>query len=792
VRRLALLGLVVACHSDARFASLHEVQHPVADLLRVENVTLGNGMHVAVLRDPRAQIASIDLRFDVGVADDPKPGLALLVGELLAGRGSDAELTSALDVDLDRTDLASTTFDVDGALELAARRLETSCDDFDPYAIDAARDQAVAALTGVAPSLTAAVWGADHPYSHGLGDPKALAALTADDVCAFYRAHYGPTAATLVVSGAFDDNLGHRLVARFDRIAKTELAARTAIPPLNPTHARVAVWGLGKPTAALAFAMPVQNAADEVLAELAVRSVRTWDKALHVALVGGRRDRALVIGLEGERESDLPKLHAKLTDLVAHMPTTTFAGEGSAEDRLDAAEELDDAFERGADIADLVAAGRSLERLARAKAWIDLRLTFHWMRLHVIEASPRVLDLIPPQAGGAASIEALADPASTISHDLASAGAPLQAMPVRAIARPVTDYTLANGLRVVLAPDPLSPVVDARLVMPIGSHDEPAPGAATQAALELEATDSVDWDADDKITWYVERDSIQDAAVTPWRTRFRVLGLGGIADWHVWALAFRVTTGRFENGTGALARWKTHYAPRGSTLIVSGGFDPGAIRQTIDTWLAPWHAVDPRPIVHAHGVAKPVVEIADDHSLALELGYQLAKTPTAAALVLATIAQQRLAGALRGMMDASISYDVSDRRVVLAGEADPSAVAQALGIVDREFDRLPDTDVSDRELERARRIVIATRLGGTLAASGRARQLEERVLAGEPLDRPDTIVADAKAVTAADLRAAATELLVPESRDVAIHASKLDGDRVLTALGIDPRTALRR
>ncbi len=790
MRRLALLSLVVACHSDPRFATLHEQQRPVADLLRVENITLGNGMHVAVLRDPRAAIASVDLRFDVGVADDPKPGLALLVGELLAGRGSDVELTSALDLDLDRTDLASTAFDVDGALELAARRLETSCDDFDPYALDAARDQAVAALSGVAPSLTAAVWGPDHPYSHGLGDPKALAAITTEDVCAFYRAHYGPTAATLVVTGAFDDNLGKRLVSRFDRIAKTDLAARSAIPPLQTSHARVVVWGLAKPTAALAFAMPVQDAADEVTAELALREVQTWDKALHVALVGGRRDRALVIGLEGDRESDLPKLHEKLTDLLAR--TWTVPGEGTAEDRLDAAQALDDAFERGADIADFVAAGRSLERLARAKAWIDLRLTFHWMRLHVIEASPRVLDLIPAPQGGIASIEALADPASTVSHDLASPSAPLQAVPVRAIARPITDYTLGNGLRVVLAPDPLSPVVDARLVVPIGSHDEPEPGTATQAALELEATDAVDWDANEKITWYAQRESIQDAAVTPWRTRFRVLGFPAVADWHVWALAFRVTTGRFENGTGAIARWKTHYVPRGSTLIVSGAFDPGSIRATIDTWLAPWLAVDSRPSVPGKGVGKPVVEIADDHALAIELGYQLANTPRAAALVLATIAQQRLAGALRGMMDANISYDVSDRRVVLAGEADPSAVAQALGIVERELARLRDVDVPERELERARRTTIAVRLAGTLGASGHARQLEERVLAGEPLDRADSIVADVEALTAADLRAAATELLDPANRGVAIHASKLDGDRVLTALGIDPRTALRR
>jgi predicted Zn-dependent peptidase len=793
VRRLALLGLFAACHADPRFATLAEVEHPVADPARIVDMTFPNGLHVALLRDPRAQLASIDLRFDAGVADDTRPGLALIVGELLAGRGGDAELTTSLDVDLDRTDVATTAVDLDGAVELAAKRLETTCDDFDPYTLDEAREHALAALTGVPPTLTSAVWGFGHPYGHGLGDPHALAAITTDDACAFYGANYGPSSAVLVVTGAFDDHFPDRLRARFSHIAKRELAKRTAIPQLPAAKQRATVWGLAKPTAALAFAVPGRGAADEVLTELAAREIRTWDKNLQVAIVGGRRGRALVVALEGDRESDLPRLHDKLNDLISRSYSLDLDTHSTvtAEDPLDAAIPLDDPFSRGADIADLVAAGRPLERLSRAKAWAELHLTYHWMRVHVTETPPRTLDLIPAQPGVGGSIDTLADPATTSSHSLALATSPLAAIPARAIARPVTDYTLDNGLRVVLAPDPLSTIVDARLIVPVGSRDEPEPGTATRAALELEGTDPFDWDGSEHVLWYGKHEQIQDATVTPGRTRFRVVGFAGLAEWHVWALAYRLTTGHYENGTGALARWKTHYVPAGATLIVSGGFDPVVIRRTIERWLAPWRAIDPRP-QRATGPTAPVVEVADDKSLALELGYTAPNVSPAAGLVVAAIADQRIAAATRGAMDASASYDAVDRRVTIEGELDPAGIEQALAAIDRELASLRNDDVPDRDLERARRAVIAMRLGGTLAASGRAHDLEERALAGEPLQGPDPVVADVEKLTVADVRAAASALFDRTSRSVAMHGARLDGVHVLRTLGIDPNAALWR
>src|SRR5664279_1642048 len=84
-------------------------QPAIAEPFKVTTRALKNGMRVALLRNPRARLTSIDLRFDVGTGDDPvgKSGFALLAGEALGLRSSAAELTSAFSVDLDHADLTA-------------------------------------------------------------------------------------------------------------------------------------------------------------------------------------------------------------------------------------------------------------------------------------------------------------------------------------------------------------------------------------------------------------------------------------------------------------------------------------------------------------------------------------------------------------------------------------------------------------------------------------------------------------------------------------------------------------
>ena len=154
------MGLLVGCYVDERFATLQMKQPELSDPFRVASWRLKNGLKLAVLHDPRARISSIDLRFDVGTSDDPSapPGIALLTGEALALHAAqdDIELSAAVSIDLDRTDIAVTAIDLPDAIDLAAGRLATTC----PRSRDAAADRRAALVrargVGRGPSVRSA------------------------------------------------------------------------------------------------------------------------------------------------------------------------------------------------------------------------------------------------------------------------------------------------------------------------------------------------------------------------------------------------------------------------------------------------------------------------------------------------------------------------------------------------------------------------------------------------------------------------------------------------------------
>jgi len=64
--------------------------------------------------------------------------------------------------------------------------------------------------------VRAALFPADHPYHRlAIGTPEDLDRASLDDVRAFFKAHYGPNNASLVIAGAFDPGAVKALVARY-------------------------------------------------------------------------------------------------------------------------------------------------------------------------------------------------------------------------------------------------------------------------------------------------------------------------------------------------------------------------------------------------------------------------------------------------------------------------------------------------------------------------------------------------------------------------------------------------
>lgn len=816
MRRLAAvvvaLGLLVGCHVDERFATLHMTQPEVSDPFKVASWRLKNGLKLAVLRDPRARISSIDLRFDVGTSDDPiaTPGIALLTGEALALHAvpGDIELSTAVSIDLDRTNIAVTAIDLPHALDLAAHRLATTCTDFTPELLAVARDHALQQLTGVPPSFVRAVWGDGHPYGHALGEPE-LASITPEQLCAFYTSHYAPTNATLVVTGPTPAELPAQLEARFGGLPRVAIVAQAGVTAIVPTTQAVrrVVFGLAKPTAVLAFVVPAQGDQDDLMAELATRRIHQWGEQhkldLRIVTIGGRRGRALVIGLAVEHESELARAHDRLRDVLAeaNVLDDNAASEATADDQLIEAQALDDPFTRGAKIADLVATGRRIDLLRRVHAFAAAKSPRLWIQSHLTSAPARTLDLVPGgDVAAGVPLDNLAEPGAALDRSLAGALAAGTADPapdtLPALARPILEYTLANGLRVLLAADPGATTIDVRLVFPVGTKDEPATGIATRAATDLVVNEgySAGLAAMERIAWYANAVEHTDVDVTETSTHFRAVGFAALGDWHVFSVAWHVIAGSYE--LAPLGPFHRHYVAKGATLIVSGGFDIAAIKPIIERWYGAWPpATQPPPAAMAvpRGPKRPITyEPGEIDSVELELAYGAAgHTNGGAAQLLASAIELRLAQVTRASAQITVGFDPRDSRLVVVAQIDPHVAAETAHVITSELAQFRATGASGAEVARARRRAVSQALASEVGVSGRAHELEIAAITHRP-PNDDSYVAELRSATADQVTDAARELIDPATLQVTLRSPRASTSNVLRAIGFDPNTADRR
>jgi zinc protease len=221
----------------------------------------------------------------------------------------------------------------------------------------------------------------------------------------------------------------------------------------------------------------------------------------------------------------------------------------------------------------------------------------------------------------------------------------------------IVEEVLGNGLRVLLAPDPESPIAVARMIFPVGSAADPPDrrGLATVAGLMLgHENRQYPLSQANVLSWVLGLGASMDAEVAERVTTFEVRGLAMHADWHVWRLFWLLDLGHYDGkqlsrlqkgfeddddpdvrghalrdalfgaahpysaprmtaadlkkiGTGDLGRFRaSHYKARGATLIVTGGFDVDAMRAEIIEFFGAWGGEAPPP-----EVAVPAIMPAD-------------------------------------------------------------------------------------------------------------------------------------------------------------------------------------
>lgn len=195
--------------------------------LPVTDFTLANGLRVIVLVDNRAPVVLHAVGYDVGAADEVsgKTGLAHFLEHLLF-RGTTRFPAGAFDRLMDDNGVernAFTTHDITlfherGAKELLPMFMELEADRMQNLVLDGAifeterkvvqeerRQRIESSPMGAPMEEMDALLYAPHPYGRPvIGTPEDIASVTVDDVLAFYRRHYRPDAATVVVAGDVD------------------------------------------------------------------------------------------------------------------------------------------------------------------------------------------------------------------------------------------------------------------------------------------------------------------------------------------------------------------------------------------------------------------------------------------------------------------------------------------------------------------------------------------------------------------------------------------------------------
>lgn len=666
----------------------------------VETFKLPNGLTVALSPEPRANLIAVDVRYLVGAVEDPagKSGLAHLVehmvfdrrtslhgptlGDLLAGAalyhnaGTTWDATHYQDIALaDR---------LDDVLAIEATRMAGGCAGLDDAAFERERAVVLQELAQrgtsdveVSNAILGDVFGANHRYASGVGGHD-VARLTLDDVCGFLDAHYGPRRAILVVSGRFDaPRLRRTVIEKFGAITRRATGARAGIPAVT-LIGETAEHRVDVDDAAAIVVFPAApwgspEALDDALLDalLALRlgeleREHRWITDVGAGVLGSQRAGARYIGIAVDDPARLDEAVAAIYRAASELPGDNSGlalGAIAARQQSRLFDQFESIAERGGQCANYLQFTDHrkfhLSDLAMLQD-IDVdRLRTRARRMtHGASQVVRVLPLAPhgstarpPLAAASTAIDA---PIWRDAVDPAEADRLLPLPADQPLA--VSELRLANGMRVLLAPDFTQPVFEARVVFPVGDFNVgPDRAYLADAAADLLTHDpaSIRSLKDFATLDWVMRLGTRLSAGVDDATTFSARGTATFADWHLWRLHWLLesgvypdddveranaraarltkhrTTGRGwrralrealfgrdhpfarprpivppEVSTGELEQFRdAHYHANGATLILVGKFDETALRKEATELFGAWSAelpsaLQPMPPMH--------------------------------------------------------------------------------------------------------------------------------------------------------------------------------------------------
>lgn len=598
------LALAVACgvtgclDRSAMRPSVVFVQSPwVFDVPDV-GYALPNGMRVVIIPDFTTNLIEVGMRYRVGHIDDPeqRSGLAHLVEHLLFLQrvGGETQPTLAerqralaisynavTSLDYTHYQTIATTDDLPRILELEQQRMSIGCVAIDEASFQREREVVRNEIRERAGGADAVInrwilelgYHEDHPYRRaGLGDDEQLAAITYGEACAFIRTHYGPSRATLIVTGPVLPRDVKQLVdKRFGSIPRGNRPAPARVNAVGMPRNVVTrsldvtdpavyfVWSgyePGSPIAAAQRAVVFQQQISMAIALKEADLISTFqlgrrggDQApLYVLAVRpwarGDVDRIVALATEEAKEA----LEAPSFGLMSlYVLNEYFALLSSFESLAGRSLVYGDAMQF--DSAEHAVDGKLGQLTGLSE--LDMNVALRAARRG---AEPSVLIVVPddnaPARYATAALQYQPTEQPEAAHrrmvDLGEAHRPLELPPARTRTSAVKRFRLDNGLEVLLLPSHWIPTLEARLVFRSGSAADP-PERAGLAYLAA-ALVSLPEDADD---WH---EVLLESAVgtTSWLTveddytELGVRGLQPFAEDIVAAIAEWAIRGRYD------------------------------------------------------------------------------------------------------------------------------------------------------------------------------------------------------------------------------------------------------
>jgi len=366
-----------------------------------------------------------------------------------------------------------------------------------------------------------------HPYGRpGIGSIEELNAATVEDVRAFHATYYRPDNAVLVVSGNFDQAMLDKWIDQyFARIPtpKRPIPRVTAKEPARAGAREYTVYEPNTPLPAVSISYPAFEARHKDLAALSVldaimakgESSRLYQSLVYKQQVAAEvatffeatRDPGAysLIAILSEGKSPEDGVKSLLAEVARMRDTAVSAPElDEAKNELvsDTLEQRETAFGRATELANAVTRFRDpkyadqllaavqavtpadVQRVAKSLFNDAQRVTIRYLSEDKKPQGVKVdaIATAPTIAARKLEIPAIEIPVHTLAPEATRAKPPAPGPAVAAKLPVPAERTLANGLRVIVAPKRDLPLISAEFLVMSGSSSDPA-GRGGIAAL---------------------------------------------------------------------------------------------------------------------------------------------------------------------------------------------------------------------------------------------------------------------------------------------------------------------